>query len=44
MDQRRFEELERKKMESGLSREEADELGRSFLRHARSFITVTPEG
>lgn len=28
MDERRFEELERKRFEGGLSREEADELGR----------------
>ena len=28
MDERRFEELSRKRFETGLSREEADELGR----------------
>jgi len=30
MDERRFEELERKKKKSGLSREEAEELGRMY--------------
>jgi hypothetical protein len=30
MDERRFEELERKKLERGLTQEEADELGRMY--------------